>query len=177
MKNLYAGVAFIALLWTGQAAAQDMSAPAGTAAASERHSSGTAQEPDSSADIVVTAQRRSERLVDVPISISTVSTEQIELAGQDSLMSLNKLVPGVYMSKPVYFLSPTVRGVGSTLSLSNESAVAVYIDGVYQPSQASNVFDLASISGVEVVKGPQGTLFGRNATGGAILVKTLDPSN
>ena len=134
------------------------------------------QEPDSSADIVVTAQRRSERLVDVPISISTVSTEQIELAGQDSLMSLNKLVPGLYMSKPVYFLSPTVRGVGSTLSVTNESAVAVYIDGVYQPAQASNVFDLASISSVEVVKGPQGTLFGRNATGGAILVKTLDPS-
>jgi iron complex outermembrane receptor protein len=180
MKNLYAGVASIALLWTGQACAQV--APAAQVAPTAepgQEASGSPQDataPGDENEILVTAQRRSERLVDVPISISTVSAENIELAGQDSLMSLNKLVPGIYMSKPVYFLSPTVRGVGSTLSVSNESAVAVYIDGVYQPAQASNVFDLASISGVEVVKGPQGTLFGRNATGGAILVKTLDPS-
>lgn len=158
MKNLYAGVASIALLWTGQAHAQSQTANTEIA------------------DIVVTAQKRSERLVDVPVSITAVSAENIEVAGQDSLLSLNKLVPGLYISQPVYFLSPTIRGVGSTLSVSNESAVAVYIDGVYQPAQASNIFDLASISGIEVLKGPQGTLFGRNATGGAILVNTLNPS-
>ncbi|MCW3834460.1 TonB-dependent receptor [Sphingomonas canadensis] len=180
MKNLHAGVASIALLWSGQAFAQTTPAAQVAPAAEPGQDAGGSKQdevaPTDENDIVVTAQRRSERLVDVPISITTVSSENIELAGQDSLMSLNKLVPGLYMSKPVYFLSPTVRGVGSTLSVSNESAVAVYIDGVYQPAQSSNVFDLASISGVEVVKGPQGTLFGRNATGGAILVKTLDPS-
>jgi iron complex outermembrane receptor protein len=127
-------------------------------------------------DTVVTAQKRSERLIDVPVSITAVSAETLAIAGQDSLASLNKLVPGLYITQPVYFLSPTIRGIGSTLSVSSESNIAIYIDGVYQPAQGSSVFDLASISGVEVLKGPQGTLFGRNATGGAILVKTRDPS-
>ncbi|QIB65511.1 TonB-dependent receptor [Kineobactrum salinum] len=127
-------------------------------------------------EIVVTAQKRPERLIDIPVTISAVSADDFALAGTDSLESLNKLVPGVYINTPVYYLSPTIRGVGSTLSVNNESNVALYIDGVYQPAQASNVFDLASVEGVEVLKGPQGTIFGRNATGGAILVKTLDPS-
>lgn len=174
MKKLQIGVASMALLWAGQAFAQE-TPDAEVGRGQEAVGSGEANMRVMEA-IVVTAQRRSERLVDVPISVSTVSYESMTLAGQDSLLSLNKLVPGVYVSQPLYFLAPTVRGVGSTLSVSNESAVAVYIDGVYQPAQASNVFDLASIAGVEVLKGPQGTLFGRNATGGAILVKTLDPS-
>ncbi len=128
-------------------------------------------------EIIVTAQRRSERLVDVPISVATVSGDELERADPSSLASLNKLVPGIYMQRDAYGLSPTIRGIGSTLATSGgESNVSVYIDGVYQPYQAANVFDLASIAGVEVLKGPQGTLFGRNATGGAILVKTLDPS-
>jgi iron complex outermembrane recepter protein len=53
-------------------------------------------------------------------------------------MSINKLVPGVYIAQPVYFLSPTVRGVGSTLGVGNESNVALYVDGVYAASQSAN---------------------------------------
>jgi len=129
------------------------------------------------AEVIVTAQRRSERLVDVPISIATVSSDEMERAGATSLENLNKLVPGVYVQRDVYGLSPTVRGIGSTLSSSGgESNVPVYVDGVYLPFKATNIFDLASVSNVQVLKGPQGTLFGRNATGGAILLTTLDPS-
>jgi iron complex outermembrane receptor protein len=176
MKILFAGVASIALVWAGQVHAQ--AAPAvQDATAGEQSTSAVADEQGASSDdIVVTAQKRSERLVDVPATVTILSAESIALAGQDSLDSLNKLVPGLYINQPVYFLSPTIRGVGSTLSVTNESIVSVYVDGVYQPAQAGNVFDLASVSDIEVLKGPQGTLFGRNATGGAILVSTLDPS-
>jgi len=124
-------------------------------------------------EIIVTAQRRTERLVDVPISIATVSHDEIERAGGTSLESLNKLIPGIYLQHDVYGLAPTIRGIGTTLDQSN---VAVYIDGVYQPFRETNIFDLGSVSNVQVLKGPQGTLFGRNATGGAILVTTQDPA-
>src|SRR5579885_956140 len=81
-------------------------------------------------EIIVTAQRRTERLVDVPISIATVSQDEIERAGATSLESLNKLIPGVYLQRDVYGLAPTIRGIGTTMDQSN---VSIYIDGVYQP--------------------------------------------
>jgi Outer membrane receptor proteins, mostly Fe transport len=128
------------------------------------------------ADIVVTAQRRSERLVDVPISITTATPADLERAGGTSIDNLTKLTPGVYLQRSTYGLSPTIRGIGSTLvTSSGEQNVALYVDNVYYPAPTGNVFDLASVAGVEVLKGPQGTLFGRNATGGAILVRTRDP--
>lgn len=131
---------------------------------------------DLNAEIIVTAQRRSERLVDVPISIATASPADLERSGPNSLENLTKVTPGVYLQRAVYGLSPTVRGIGSTLSASGgEQNVALYVDNIYYPTPTGNVFDLASVAGVEVLKGPQGTLFGRNATGGAILVRTLDP--
>jgi iron complex outermembrane receptor protein len=128
-------------------------------------------------EIIVTAQRRSERLVDVPISIASISSDELERAGSESIENINKLVPGIYMQRDVYGVTPTVRGIGSTLnSTSGESNVSLYADGVYLPFRATNIFDLASVSNIQVLKGPQGTLFGRNATGGAILISTLDPS-
>lgn len=127
-------------------------------------------------EILVTAQRRTERLVDVPISVATASSDDLERVGPTSIESLTKLTPGVYFQRAVYGLAPTVRGIGSTLSAAaGEQNVGLYIDEVYHPTPTANIFDLASVAGVEVLKGPQGTLFGRNATGGAILVRTLDP--
>lgn len=127
-------------------------------------------------EVVVTAQRRSERLVDVPISVATASADDLQRAGPSSIENLTKVTPGIYFQRAVYGLAPTVRGIGSTLSAAGgEQNVALYVDEVYQPTPTGNVFDVASIAGVEVLKGPQGTLFGRNATGGAILLRTLDP--
>lgn len=160
MALVKAAVSLLATTWAVVASAAD-EAPTGAALE----------------EIVVTAQRRSERLVDVPISVALVSNAELERVGGTSLENLNKLVPGIYLQRDVYGLSPTVRGIGSTLSSSGgESNVSVYMDGVYLPFKATNIFDLASVSNVQVLKGPQGTLFGRNATGGAILVTTLDPS-
>jgi len=151
------------LVWATSAAAQTAPATADTA--------GTVGE------VIVTAQRRSERLVDVPISIATASSEDLVRAGPTSIENLTKVTPGVYLQRAVYGLSPTIRGIGSTLAASaGEQNVALYVDEIYYPTPTGNVFDLASVAGVEVLKGPQGTLFGRNATGGAILVRTLDPS-
>ncbi|HEX7784482.1 MAG TPA: TonB-dependent receptor [Sphingobium sp.] len=160
----------------GNRSTPDMKSGPAQSAANARSAS-LAQNAVSPGDIVVTAQRRSERWVDVPISIAAVSPSALEQAGPTSLENLTKVVPGAYFQRAVYGLSPTIRGIGSTLPASGgEQNVATYIDGVYQATPTGNIFDLASVSDVEVLKGPQGTLFGRNATGGALLIKTLDPS-
>lgn len=132
----------------------------------------------SEGEIIVTAQRREERLLDVPISVSVVSAGDLASAGATTSRDLNVTVPGLLVASNGVYIQPTVRGIGSNLnSISSEAAVALYIDGVYSPNTATNIFDLANVQQIEVLKGPQGTLFGRNATGGAILVTTRDPSS
>ncbi len=169
MKNLQVGVASIALFWWGQAFAQEMPDQPGADASG-------AEETLSLEQVTVQAQRRSERLVDVPISVSTASPADLELAGPESIENLTKITPGIYLQRASYGLSPTIRGVGSTLAASSgEQNVGLYVDEIYYPTPTGNIFDLASVESVAVLKGPQGTLFGRNATGGAILVRTLDP--
>ena len=158
-------VSIIALAWVTGAAAQDATAPRQDSAAEV-----------TDGEIIVTAQRRSERLVDVPISVTTASVVDIERVGSSSIENLTKIMPGVVLQRASYGLSPTIRGIGSTLPTSGgEQNVSLYVDDIYYPTPSGNIFDLASVAGVEVLKGPQGTLFGRNATGGAILVRTLDP--
>ena len=151
---------------------------AGASFAQGAHAQAAAADPAASevTEVVVTAQRRSETLVDVPISVATATPADIERAGGASIDNLTKLTPGVFFQRATYGLSPTVRGIGSTLVTSGgEQNVALYVDNIYYPTPTGNIFDLASVSGIEVLKGPQGTLFGRNATGGAILVHTKDP--
>ena len=130
-----------------------------------------------SSDIIVTAQRRSERLVDVPIAITTVTAAQLDTGAITTLTDLDRLAPGLLFPSTGPQAQPTIRGVGTFLTGPGvESNVAIYIDGVYQANQGSNFFDLSNIQQIEVLKGPQGTLFGRNATGGAITVQTIEPS-
>ncbi|MFC4295957.1 TonB-dependent receptor [Novosphingobium tardum] len=128
-------------------------------------------------DIVVTAQRRSERLRDVPISITAVTGDALAQAGVANVRELGNLVPGLTFTTQGTFAQPTIRGVQSSISVTgSENPISIYIDGFYQPNQVANIFDLPDVSRVEVLKGPQGTLFGRNATGGAITIYTRDPS-
>ncbi|RYE04497.1 MAG: TonB-dependent receptor [Sphingomonadales bacterium] len=135
------------------------------------------QDDTDSGEIVVIAQRREERLRDVPISISVVSAAELTGSGATTSRDLSTMVPGLTIASNGVYIQPTVRGIGSNLnSVGSEAAVALYIDGVYSPNTASNIFDLANVQQIEVLKGPQGTLFGRNATGGAILVTTRNPS-
>lgn len=135
-----------------------------------------ARESAQSDDIVVTAQRREERLKDVPLTVLAVSGEALAESGVASSRDLQSVVPGVTITSTGQYTQATIRGVGTSIT-NGESPVSVYVDGVYFASQIFSVFDLLNVESVQVLKGPQGTLFGRNATGGAILVTTRDPSN
>ena len=154
----------------GAALAQAGSASSTAAAAA-------APEVADAGEILVTAQRRSERLQDVPMAITALSAETLTKTGVNNTAELAKAVPGVQMTFFGSFLQPAVRGVTSTgANLGENSNVAMYIDGVYQPQQIATLIDLPDVQQVEVLKGPQGALYGQNATGGAILVTSLPPS-
>ena len=129
-------------------------------------------------EVVVTVQKRADRLLDVPISVASVTASDLEESAVVGLFDLLTVVPGVRIDHYGAYAQPTVRGIG-TQDVQGPGAnanVAMYVDGYYLPSQSGNIFDFANISRVEILKGPQGTLFGQNATGGAILVTTPDPS-
>lgn len=129
-------------------------------------------------EIIVTAQRRAERVEDIPMVVASVSAEDVESRGLTNLHDLGQAVPGVQINMGGGFTQTAVRGVGTlTTGVGTENNVSLYIDGFYQPDTATLGADFANIAGVEVLKGPQGTLWGRNATGGAILLTTLKPSD
>jgi iron complex outermembrane receptor protein len=133
--------------------------------------------PEGAGEIVVTAQRRVERLTDVPISITALTGDALAASGIRSTEDLSAVVPGLNFATNGAFAQPTVRGIGTTVSAAGSDAnVAIYIDSVYQPSQIGNFSSLVDIEQIEVLKGPQGTLFGRNATGGAIRITTRRPT-
>ncbi|HEY3696227.1 TonB-dependent receptor [Phenylobacterium sp.] len=128
-------------------------------------------------EVVVTAQRRSQNLQDVPISVTALEGADLAAKGVVSTQDLTLAVPGLLWARSTNFNQPTIRGVGSrNASPGDEPNVAVFFDGVYQPDQFGTLFELSNIERIEVLKGPQGTLFGRNATGGAINVITAAPS-
>jgi iron complex outermembrane receptor protein len=132
---------------------------------------------DEHEEIVVTAQRRPERPEDVPISLTALSGEQLERMQATDMAGLGKVVPSLVMSRTSVFTQPFLRGVGKRSNLGVENGVATYVDGVYLASSISAMLDLRGIERVEILNGPQGTLFGRNATGGVVQVITRDPTS
>lgn len=127
-------------------------------------------------DIVVTAQRREERLQDVPIAITAFSAERLSNTGVTSAGDLGAVTPALTVASNQNYFQPRIRGIGTqAFGPGLENPIATYIDGVYIASAPASLLSLAGIERVEVLKGPQGTLFGRNATGGLIQVVTRDP--
>jgi len=148
-------------------------APPTTAASPAVDSGGTRLQ-----EVVVTAQRRTESLQRVPIAVTAVSGADLAARGLNDSLSLSDTVPNLDVTQNGTVLTLYLRGVGSNASDPNdEASVATYVDGVYIASPLANMFDFNNIERVEVLKGPQGTLFGRNATGGVIQVVTRDPSH
>jgi iron complex outermembrane recepter protein len=128
-------------------------------------------------EIVVTAQRRVERLQDVPIAVTAISEEQAEKRGITTTDDLQIATPALTITRvnqaPLFYL----RGVGTANQLPNEEpSIPLYVDGFYASAGAGSIMALNSIERVEVLKGPQGTLFGRNGTGGLINIVTKTPS-
>jgi iron complex outermembrane receptor protein len=128
-------------------------------------------------EVVVTAQKRTESLVNVPISIVAASGAKLAKNGVNDMSDLANIVPGLHVDTSGAFFQPSIRGVGSAIAGAGASAnVATYVDGIYKPEALSNDFNFIDVDSIQVLKGPQGTLFGRNSTGGAIVVTTRLPS-
>ena len=129
-------------------------------------------------DIVVTAQKREQNIQSVPLSIVSVSGDTLARAGINDPVALQKLVPSLQINN-TFFGSGVViriRGFGSAANTAVDSEVAPYLDGAFVPRPGALLASFLDVKNVEVLNGPQGTLFGRNATLGAISINTNAPS-
>jgi iron complex outermembrane receptor protein len=168
---------------TTQPEAQTATTTSGTAAASvDAGQPPVAPQADTGAnasDIVITATRRSERLSNVPIAVSAVGSAALENTGANDIRQATQLVPSLLISSTgsEANASARVRGIGTVGDNPGlESSVAVFIDGVYRSRTGSGLNDLGEVDRIEVLRGPQGTLSGRNATAGSINILTKLPS-
>lgn len=128
-------------------------------------------------EVVVIAQKREENLQDVPISISAFSGDALDARGIGSPEDLTFVTPGLQYGSLAAYPLIYLRGIGSdTFSPTADSSVATYIDGVYFPFLHGLAQSFGAVERLEVLKGPQGTLFGRNSTGGAINIITKKPN-
>lgn len=147
------------------------------ASAAEQSAADT-QATERSGDIVVTARKRDERQIDVPVSLSVVGGAQLARGEHLRLEELNTLVPGVNISistpRQATF---SIRGLGANPANDGlEQSVGLFLDGIYLAKPGMAVIDLIDVDRVEVLRGPQGTLVGKNTTGGAINIYTKGPS-
>ena len=130
-------------------------------------------------EIVVTATKRAESIQDVPISISAYSGDFLQDSNIQTLQDLSLYAPNFTLATSS---QPTnarifIRGIGSVGNSAIETSVGVYVDGVYYPRPGSVLGNLLDLEAVEVLRGPQGTLFGRNTAAGALNLRTRDPSD
>lgn len=143
----------------------------------ERSAAEQAVEPSSLGDIVVTAQRRSERLQDVPMAVTALGGEAFERAPITNLIDIQTSVPNLNISTRIGSGVVAIRGIGFGIATAGaEGSVALHADGVYQSRPFAALFGLFDVERIEVARGPQGTLYGRNATGGAINIISKKPT-
>jgi iron complex outermembrane recepter protein len=132
-------------------------------------------------DIIVTARRSTERLQDVPVSITAFSSEFLERQNFIDAAALPQFAPNLTVAESPSSVSAAavfIRGIGNNeVSSVSEQGVGLYLDGVYLARSSGAVFDLLDMERVEVLRGPQGTLFGRNTIGGAVQFITKKPTN
>ena len=147
--------------------------------ASGAHAQAKSTTGDAIDQIVVTAQKRTQNLQDVPIVVTTVSAQQLKDASVRDIKDLTILTPGLIVTSTSSEASTTarIRGVGTVGDNAGlESSVGVVIDGVYRPRNSVGFGDLGELQRIEVLKGPQGTLFGKNTTAGVINIISKRPS-
>lgn len=138
--------------------------------------SALAQDAGGLEEIVVTAQKRTENLQDVPVAVSALAGSLITNSKIDASENLPRLTPGLSVNRNANFVGLFLRGVGTLYANPGlESSVAMYLDDTYMPRTATAAFSFNDIERIEVLKGPQGTLYGRNAAAGAVKIVTKDP--
>ena len=182
---LMVGASLLGLALAGPAFAQQAATAEGDAAASDAAAdTAAARQEGGLAEITVTARRRAESLQDTPIAISAVTAAGLEARGIDNVTQIGDFTPNVKFnsSVPVSASNATaaifIRGIGQNdYQLSADPGVGLYLDGVYISRGVGNVLDVLNIERIEVLRGPQGTLFGRNTIGGAVSVVTKKPSD
>ncbi|KPF88905.1 TonB-dependent receptor [Novosphingobium sp. AAP93] len=159
-------------------AAETAPATDAAAPADQTTSVGTGQSDNDT--IVVTARRRAETAQDVPLAISVVGGDHIDATGAFNVGRLQQLTPTLqFTSSNPRNTSVNIRGLGAPLGLTNdgiEQGVGIYVDDVYMARVASSTFDFLDVKQIEVLRGPQGTLYGKNTTAGAINITSRQPS-
>ncbi|MCC2615206.1 TonB-dependent receptor [Aestuariibacter halophilus] len=145
-----------------------------------------AQAPDSKPakegleTIVITAQKRAQNLQEVPVAVTAFTGDEMSESVIKDIYDLQTNVPGLgaFQSQSATNSSFSIRGVGtSSQNFGLESSVGLYVDGVYRARQNSMINNLVDVEAVEVLRGPQGTLFGKNTPSGAVLIRTVKPSH
>ncbi|WP_375397731.1 TonB-dependent receptor [uncultured Sphingomonas sp.] len=162
-----------------QTAPADAAAPSGGATTADTEPQTTADIERNPGDIIVTARRRTERAQDVPIALSVVGGETIDRTGYTNLVQIADLTPSlVIRNNNARNTFVNIRGLGSNANQNDglEIGVGFYVDDVYYGRIGASQFDLIDLDRVEVLRGPQGTLFGKNTTAGAINITTRLPS-
>jgi iron complex outermembrane receptor protein len=132
-------------------------------------------------EIVVTARRTEEKLQVAPVSVTALTSAKLDQQNVTSPIGLQGLVPALTITQGSGYgtsLNVSIRGINQAdNNLEQDSPIALYLDGVYNGRMMGGLFDLVDLQSVEVLRGPQGTLFGRNTTGGAINITTRQPSD
>jgi iron complex outermembrane receptor protein len=170
MKSTGVAALLASVSWAAVAHAQ---APAASLA---QPAPSPAAAPTAISEVIVTANRREARLQDVPISVTALTGNTLQAAQIANPTELTQVIPNLNMVQQATQIIPVIRGIGSTSNNQGDEAnVAIYIDGVYIADQTESFSDFPDVERVEVLRGPQGTLFGRNATGGLVQVITKDP--
>ncbi|WP_269716522.1 TonB-dependent receptor [Caulobacter sp. NIBR2454] len=187
MSKIHANV-LPRLLLTASAAALLGIATSASAQAVETETQPTANPPSEVEtsqieEIVVTARRREERLQDVPVSITAFTADAIERRNMVSLSQVQNFTPNITFATTAPVGGSTssasvfIRGIGQNdFAITTDPGVGIYLDGVYIARSVGGVLDLVDLERLEVLRGPQGTLFGRNTIGGAINVTTARPT-
>jgi iron complex outermembrane receptor protein len=173
--HLLLGTALLGLATAAPAVAEDTAAEPATAAKGE-----TAAPEDAGDEILVMARRRQESAQDIPIAVAVLSAAQLDATGAFNVNRLQQLTPTLqFTSSNPRNSAINIRGLGVPFGLTSdgfEQGVGIYIDDVYFSRVAAATFDFLDVAQVEVLRGPQGTLYGKNTTAGAINITTNQPT-
>ena len=175
MRNIQRKFAFLATVSAG-AMLLPTEAVLAQQAAQNEPADASEQSATSRSEIIVTARRRDERAIDVPATLNVFGGDDLDQAGVKTLSDLQYQVPGLSIAVGGGGSRITLRGVGTNIS-SGAPSVAVHLDGTYIPVTNFAIGEQFDIGRIEVLKGPQGTLYGRNATGGAVNVVSQAPGS